>query len=240
MSADEIAQRVARTKDFLTSLDANHNGMIDANEASDPNAKGMLDRIFGRIGKEPHYPISISEITQGYEAYYRSRGSQGGGVPPSPSSAPQGSASPSVSWTSPPGMGFGTPASPPSGSAFSIRPAAPSYFSPPAANVATVPPVGVGGPAQGSAAPPTPSAADAKSVPRKPAHFPTSRERLPKGLPDWFLEKDVNGEGQITMAAFTTNWTPAEVERFNKYDLNHDGIITAAECLKVEKASSSR
>ena len=41
------------------------------------------------------------------------------------------------------------------------------------------------------------------------------------------------------MAEFTTDWTPAEVERFNRYDLNGDGIITAAECLKVEKASPS-
>ncbi len=57
---------------------------------------------------------------------------------------------------------------------------------------------------------------------------------MPKGLPDWFLAK-ANADGQITMAEFTTNWTPDEVARFARYDLNHDGIITAAECLKVEK-----
>jgi Ca2+-binding EF-hand superfamily protein len=79
---------------------------------------------------------------------------------------------------------------------------------------------------------------DAKSVPRKPSRFLTARERLPKGLPDWFLEKDVNGDGQITMAEFTDTWTAEKVAEFDRYDLNHDGIITAAECLKVEKAKA--
>ena len=62
---------------------------------------------------------------------------------------------------------------------------------------------------------------------------------MPKGLPDWFLEKDVNGNGQITMAEFTDTWTPEKLAEFARYDLNHDGIITAAECLKVEKAKAS-
>ena len=61
---------------------------------------------------------------------------------------------------------------------------------------------------------------------------------MPKGLPDWFLEKDANGDGQITMAEYTDNWTPEKVAEFARYDLNHDGIITAAECLKVEKAAA--
>ena len=84
MSSEGIAQRLARTTDFLTSLDTNHNGMIDANEVSDPNSKSMLDRILGRIGKESRFPMSISEITQSYEAYYRSGSNAGGGGPASP------------------------------------------------------------------------------------------------------------------------------------------------------------
>ena len=35
-----------------------------------------------------------------------------------------------------------------------------------------------------------------------------------------------------------TNWTPEKVAEFARYDLNHDGIITADECLKVEKAKA--
>ena len=54
------------------------------------------------------------------------------------------------------------------------------------------------------------------------------------GLPDWFLAK-ADADGQITMAEFTDHWTAEALAKFNKYDLNHDGIITAAECLKVEK-----
>jgi Ca2+-binding EF-hand superfamily protein len=62
---------------------------------------------------------------------------------------------------------------------------------------------------------------------------------LPKGLPDWFMEK-VDGDGQVTMAEFTTAWTPEKLAEFNRYDLNHDGIITAEECLKVEKAKAGQ
>ena len=90
MSNDEIAQRMARTEDLLKRMDTNHNGMIDPDEASDGMAKGMLDRIFSRMGKEPHYPMAISEILQGYEAYYRARGNTSGGGPNSGGSPPGG------------------------------------------------------------------------------------------------------------------------------------------------------
>jgi Ca2+-binding EF-hand superfamily protein len=40
------------------------------------------------------------------------------------------------------------------------------------------------------------------------------------------------------MAEYTTNWTPEKVEKFKRYDLNGDGIITADECLKVVKGTS--
>ncbi len=195
-SGDDIAQRVARTETFLKGLDTNGNGMIDPEEASDPSAKGMLDRIFSRIGKEPHYPIAIKEITQGYEAFYRSGGS-------------------------------------------SSTPGTPSASSPTGTKLAGASPSGAATPAQGSASSPAASStADAKSTPRKPSRFPTARERLPKGLPDWFLRLDVNGEGQITMSQYVTKGTQDEVEEFARYDLNHDGIITAAECLKVEKGKA--
>jgi Ca2+-binding EF-hand superfamily protein len=72
----------------------------------------------------------------------------------------------------------------------------------------------------------------------KSGRFLTPHERLPKGLPDWFLQKDVDGDGQISMAEFASQWTPAAAAEFDRYDLNHDGIITAAECLKVEKQRS--
>ncbi len=43
------------------------------------------------------------------------------------------------------------------------------------------------------------------------------------------------------MEQFGRDSSPEEaVAQFNKYDLNHDGIITAAECLKVEKQGGAR
>jgi Ca2+-binding EF-hand superfamily protein len=97
-----------------------------------------------------------------------------------------------------------------------------------------------GAASQASTPPPTgPSTTEAKPAAKKLNRFPTGRERLPKGLPDWFLEKDKNGDGQITMAQFTDEWTPEKLAEFARYDLNHDGIITAAECLKVEKAKTA-
>jgi Ca2+-binding EF-hand superfamily protein len=81
----------------------------------------------------------------------------------------------------------------------------------------------------------------AKPVPRKSGRFLTAKERLPQNLPEWFLQKDVDGDGQVTMAEFATEWTRERAREFDRYDLNHDGIITAAECLKAEKqAAASR
>jgi Ca2+-binding EF-hand superfamily protein len=86
------------------------------------------------------------------------------------------------------------------------------------------------------------SAAVPAAAPTKPrsGRFLTPTERLPKGLPAWFLAKDVHGNGQITMAEFASEWTSETAAEFNRYDLNHDGIITAAEVLKVEARQAER
>ena len=237
LSNSEIAQRMARTEDFLKRLDANGNGMIDPDEASDPQAKNMLDRIFSRMGKEQHYPMAISEIMQGYETYYRARGNTSGGGASGP-----GSSSSAAGGTSPPGTGSGSPATPPPGAASTnastSKPEISGVSNSAGTNVTVPPPSGQAVGSQGPASPAIAAPGDAKPAPRKPGRFLTARERLPKGLPDWFLEKDVHGNGQITMAEFTDNWTPDKVAEFARYDLNHDGIITAAECLKVEKAKA--
>jgi len=65
--------------------------------------------------------------------------------------------------------------------------------------------------------------------------FLTPLERLPKGLPDWFVQKDADGDGQISMAEFAAEWTDAKAAEFQKYDLNNDGIMTPEECLRAEK-----
>jgi len=75
---------------------------------------------------------------------------------------------------------------------------------------------------------------------RKPGRFLTAKERLPQGLPEWFMHKDADADGQITMAEFASEWSRERATEFDRYDLNHDGIITAAECLKSEKLAASR
>jgi Ca2+-binding EF-hand superfamily protein len=64
--------------------------------------------------------------------------------------------------------------------------------------------------------------------------FLSPHERLPRGLPDAFLRKDADGDGQVTMAEFSrSGWTDALAEDFARQDLNGDGIITPEECLKA-------
>jgi EF hand len=63
----------------------------------------------------------------------------------------------------------------------------------------------------------------------------TPTERLPSDIPSWFRRSDENGDGQVGMAEYATSWTAAKVSEFSKYDLNGDGIITAKECMKVER-----
>jgi hypothetical protein len=60
-------------------------------------------------------------------------------------------------------------------------------------------------------------------------------DRLPDGLPDWFARKDVNGDGQVTMSEYSSEWSAEKAREFTRYDLNGDGIVTPQECLQVEK-----
>jgi Ca2+-binding EF-hand superfamily protein len=65
-------------------------------------------------------------------------------------------------------------------------------------------------------------------------------ERLPEGLPDWFARNDANGDGQISMAEFTRDWTPTKAAEYSRYDLNGDGMVTTDECLKIENAAEKK
>lgn len=60
--------------------------------------------------------------------------------------------------------------------------------------------------------------------------FYVSPKRLPEGLPDWFLVRDKDGDGQLTEAEFSTNGSSQELAEFKSYDLNGDGLVTAKEC----------
>ena len=73
-----------------------------------------------------------------------------------------------------------------------------------------------------------------KSKSKKSSYrFLTAHERLPKGLPDWFIEKDENEDGQLSLHEFAPEkLTASEVRKFQQFDLNRDGILVAREYLK--------
>ena len=84
------------------------------------------------------------------------------------------------------------------------------------------------------------SARVTKSSNTKTYRIAPADERLAKkGLPNWFLDKDDDGDGQVAMAEYGESWTDSSLADFAKYDLNSDGVITPAECLRVGKLSGS-
>jgi len=66
--------------------------------------------------------------------------------------------------------------------------------------------------------------------------FKTPTERLPKGMPEWFARLDINADGQISMAEFTSDWSVQQVAEFRSWDHNGDGIITPNECLAGQQS----
>jgi hypothetical protein len=71
---------------------------------------------------------------------------------------------------------------------------------------------------------------------RKFYRFKTAHERLPKDIPDWFVEKDANEDGQIMMAEFAARWNDSIVAEFAQFDRNRDGVVTPQECLAAREA----
>lgn len=64
--------------------------------------------------------------------------------------------------------------------------------------------------------------------------FYVRSSRLPSGLPEWFVEGDSNGDAQMSMAEFSAKWSSSELDQFDLYDHNRDGMITAKECARGE------
>ncbi len=56
---------------------------------------------------------------------------------------------------------------------------------------------------------------------------------VPRELPSWFVEKDVNSDGQVQMSEFAREWTDELLDEFARTDLNHDGMIVPDECLQA-------
>lgn len=77
--------------------------------------------------------------------------------------------------------------------------------------------------------------AEAIEAARRARRFYVPRSRLPGGIAEWFLEKDADGDGQITMAEFSQNWSQFEAAEFTRYDLNGDGVITPDEFVRAHQ-----
>lgn len=63
----------------------------------------------------------------------------------------------------------------------------------------------------------------------KPFYVPPSR--LPKGIANWFRERDANGDGQVSMVEYSSKWSQAEALEFARFDKNGDGIIAPEEAV---------
>lgn len=89
----------------------------------------------------------------------------------------------------------------------------------------------------GQAAEETP---DISPGPRRESKFYVSPKRLPAGLPDWFLQRDQDGDGQLTLAEFAPKPTPAQLAEFARMDANGDGLVTARECQRALGSKSKK
>lgn len=65
--------------------------------------------------------------------------------------------------------------------------------------------------------------------------------QLPEGVPSWFVERDADGDAQLTLAEFSPKLRATEVAEFKGYDVNGDGLLTAAELSgKARKEGEAR
>lgn len=64
---------------------------------------------------------------------------------------------------------------------------------------------------------------------RKGSRFLTARERLPKDIPDWFVDADEDEDGQVLMSEYAERWTESVVKKFAGLDSDGDGVITPEE-----------
>lgn len=74
---------------------------------------------------------------------------------------------------------------------------------------------------------------DETAATRRDRRYFVTPKRLPPGLPDWFVERDGDGDAQLTPAEFSPTSVRAELDEFTKFDLNGDGLLTADEYVQA-------
>jgi hypothetical protein len=73
---------------------------------------------------------------------------------------------------------------------------------------------------------------------KRDSKFYVSPKRIPAGIPEWFVTKDDDGDGQLTAREYSPTSNPAELAEFSDYDLNGDGMLTTKEFLQKGKEKS--
>ena len=58
-------------------------------------------------------------------------------------------------------------------------------------------------------------------------------------LPGWFYELDADGDRQVAMHEFATEWTNEKLEEFASLDSSGDGLLTSAEVIQSKTISGS-
>jgi hypothetical protein len=54
-------------------------------------------------------------------------------------------------------------------------------------------------------------------------------------MPDWFTEKDMNEDGQLSLHEYAATLSQTKLNEFVTFDLNNDGLIVPKEYLKATK-----
>jgi hypothetical protein len=88
--------------------------------------------------------------------------------------------------------------------------------------------------------------ADAAAATANSATAPLDRRRglrffapLPAGTPSWFVERDTDGDAQLTLSEFSPRLRGAEVAEFKRSDANGDGLLTPAELARAASKSAA-
>lgn len=75
--------------------------------------------------------------------------------------------------------------------------------------------------------------------PRKPRFYVRPSE-LPEGLPKWFVDRDTDGDAQVSLHEFTAGTPRADMNLFNRSDANGDGLLTPRECIDAMKTQPTQ
>jgi Ca2+-binding EF-hand superfamily protein len=200
--------RAQRMQAMLQTIDANHNGQIDPEEAQGPYG-GMIDRILRQSGIEPKYPMPLSKVQEAMNNRFRGINGPASPSPASEKSAEETKSAESTSTPLVPGFGVTT-----------VKLAVVPGFGVPISGAAD---------AKKSGTSSDSSSASATATTSTPPLDDRIRQQA-KGLLKMF---DKNGNGQLEKE----EWSQMKADKWAA-DKNHDGIITLDELTEFMIADS--